>query len=1138
VDGSGNVFVADVYYNAVYEMIAVNGSIPASPTILTLGSGFFNPFGVAVDGNGNVFVAVNSNTALKEISPANFGSIAVGAASAQQTLTFAFDTGGTLASTPYSVLTQGAPNLDFAAAATQPATACVTGHPYNAGDTCTVDVVFTPKLSGARNGAVALQGSTGNVTATGYVQGTGVGPQIAFAPATQTQITTGHGTLEALAADGFGNLYLTDTTNGLLLKETLSGGSYTESTILNNLSNPKQVAVDGAGNIYVADVGNHQVLKETPSNGSYIQSVAWSGPPNPYGVAVDGGGNLYITDDSNRLLKETLSGGAYVETVITGGLTVANGIAVDGNGAIYIADTVSNRVLKETSSAGTYVQSVVASNLDAPFAVAVDAGGNVYVADAGANLVLKETPTGSTYAQSTVATLETNVRGVALDGNGNLYASLLSGVAYKLDVADAPQILFPDTTIGTTSGAQTVTLSNIGNAPLTFPIPGTGNNPSISGPFALSSTGSTACPLIGGATSSPGTLAVGATCDLPISFSPTASGTSNGALVVTDDSLNVATAPYTSQTITLTGRGVQPIPTVGVLTPNSGLTTGGTAVSITGTGFTGSLGVVFGATPASSFVVVNDTQLTAVSPAGSTGTVNVVVVNTAGASNAGQFTYIAPITAGNVAAAVAYASTGNPIALSITGGTPTSVAVASGPTHGFAIASGTSIVYSPASGYTGPDSFTYMATNTGGTSAPGIVSITVNKGQLNVVANGATMSYGGPILALSGTLTGAVPADGITVTYATDATATSPVGGVYHVSATLNDPNHRLGNYTVTNTPAAFTVTKATTSVTVGNLNQTYTGSAHAAAVTTVPGNLSTSITYNGASTPPIVANTYSVVATVTDPNYTGSTTGTLMIAKAGTTTALTQNGGTLSAQVASTAGIPTGMVSFYDGTSLLSAVPISGGGAIYATSLSGTTAHSLTAVYSGDSNFNASTSVVLSVPPTQVLDFTLADTSATYQTVIPGSSASFTYALSPTQGTYPGPVAFTVSGLPQGSSYTISPTTVAANAGGQTITLSVKTAAIVAQYHHQSTSMGNLAWALLLLPLTGVRRLRRSSRRIQNLVTMMLFMIAATAGIAALTGCGSGNGFFGQAPQNYTVTVTATAGAVQHASTVTLNMQ
>ena len=144
VDGSGNVFVADTGNNAVYEMIAVNGSIPASPTILTLGSGFFNPFGVAVDGNGNVFVAVNSNTALKEISPANFGSVAVGAASAQQSLTFAFDTGGTLASTPYSVLTQGAPNLDFAAAATQPATACVTGHPYNAGDTCTVDVVFTP----------------------------------------------------------------------------------------------------------------------------------------------------------------------------------------------------------------------------------------------------------------------------------------------------------------------------------------------------------------------------------------------------------------------------------------------------------------------------------------------------------------------------------------------------------------------------------------------------------------------------------------------------------------------------------------------------------------------------------------------------------------------------------------------------------------------------------------------------------------------------------------------------------------------------------------------------------------------------------------------------------------------------------
>src|SRR5580698_4663365 len=75
VDGSGNVFVADTENNAVKEIVAVSGSIPASnPTINVLGSGFNAPAGVAVDGNGNVFVADTSNNLMKEIVAVN-GSI-------------------------------------------------------------------------------------------------------------------------------------------------------------------------------------------------------------------------------------------------------------------------------------------------------------------------------------------------------------------------------------------------------------------------------------------------------------------------------------------------------------------------------------------------------------------------------------------------------------------------------------------------------------------------------------------------------------------------------------------------------------------------------------------------------------------------------------------------------------------------------------------------------------------------------------------------------------------------------------------------------------------------------------------------------------------------------------------------------
>ena len=79
VDRSGNVFALDKSNNSVElkEIVAVNGSIPASPTVNTL-SGLYAPAGVAVDGSGNVFVTdydpVSSSGVVKEILAVN-GSI-------------------------------------------------------------------------------------------------------------------------------------------------------------------------------------------------------------------------------------------------------------------------------------------------------------------------------------------------------------------------------------------------------------------------------------------------------------------------------------------------------------------------------------------------------------------------------------------------------------------------------------------------------------------------------------------------------------------------------------------------------------------------------------------------------------------------------------------------------------------------------------------------------------------------------------------------------------------------------------------------------------------------------------------------------------------------------------------------------
>jgi len=86
------------------------------------------------------------------------------------------------------------------------------------------------------------------------------------------------------------------------------------------------------------------------------------------------------------------------------------------------------------------------------------------------------------------------------------------------------------------------------------------------------------------------------------------------------------------------------VPTVTGIDPSGGIPDGGTQVTVTGTGFTEATSVNFGRTPAASFSVQSDTQLTAVSPAGS-GTVDVTVVTPAGTSATGpgdQFTYGQP----------------------------------------------------------------------------------------------------------------------------------------------------------------------------------------------------------------------------------------------------------------------------------------------------------------------------------------------------------------------------------------------------------------------------------------------------------------------------------------------------------------
>jgi len=242
--------------------------------------------------------------------------------------------------------------------------------------------------------------------------------------------------------------------------------------------------------------------------------------------------------------------------------------------------------------------------------------------------------------------------------------------------------------------------------------------------------------------------------------------------------------------------------------------------------------------------------------------------------------------------------------------------------------------------------------------------------------------------------------------------------------------------------------------------------------------------------------------------------------------------------------GTPTQTVTFYDGATAISpAVPLSSGVATFTTSTLAAGPHSITAIYSGDTNFVTSTSAVLTQ---YILDFnfTLSSTgpTATTQTVIPGASAIFNFNLLPIGGPFTFPVTLSATGLPPGATATFTPNPVNIGSSPASFTMTIQTAKPIGALHRTGDfGGGTIAFALLLLPFSA--RFRRHARRMKRLSLYGCMMLLSFALIAGLAGCGTDSGFFGEAQQTYTINVIGTAtgtGAVvlQHSTTVTLIVQ
>ena len=492
VDSAGNVYIADSYANRVRKVsngvittVAGNGTPGFSgdngPAI---SAQLAQPFGLAVDSAGNLYIADWGNSRIREVSNGVITTVAGNgtccllndngpATSAQITLPedIAVDSAGSLYISDFvhhsvrkvsgGVITTVAGNgTQGYSGDNGPAISAELAGPYG----IAVDAASNLYIGDAP--ANRVRKVSGGVITT--VAGNGLpGYSGDNGPAASAQLNYPYG----VSVDAAGNLYIADSNNYRIRK--VSGGMIT--TVAGNGTTgfggdngpatsaqlqPTGVAVDAAGSLYIADALNNRIRKV--SNG-VITTVAGNGTPAfsgdngpatnaelylPYGVAVDAASNLYIADTFNYRIRN-VSGGV-ITTVAGNGtegfgrdtgpatsspLYYPYGVAVDSAGNLYIADTDNQRIRKVSNG----VISTVAGDgpspdyLSFPQGVAVDSAGNLYIADTNNHSIRKV----SNGVMTTVAGNGTHgfsgdngpatsaqlyyPSGVAVDSAGNLY---------------------------------------------------------------------------------------------------------------------------------------------------------------------------------------------------------------------------------------------------------------------------------------------------------------------------------------------------------------------------------------------------------------------------------------------------------------------------------------------------------------------------------------------------------------------------------------------------------------------------------------------------------------------------------------------------------------------------------------------
>jgi sugar lactone lactonase YvrE len=975
-------------------------------------------------------------------------------------------------------------------------------------------------------------------------------------PATQAVFSAGSSGL-GMAIDGQNNLYLTDPADTRIRKisiDTLFAAttpaaplSSTVAVHLGTGETTAPVVTFPNGNPDFSQIGSSTCSSNADTtvdcqigitfqpghSGTDASSLLVSGTSTGVSVGLNGTGNVAtvsIDPGSASLLSSTLSASAQQ-------------VAVDGGGNTYVADTGNNQILfyPVNGSAGNVIAGgtgagysgdngkALAAKLNAPKGVAVDAAGNVYIADTGNNVVRRvdrvsqiiTTLAGGAasvcplasdaYGDSCPAaqTILSAPAGVAADANGNIYISDSGHNLIRVIASNGYSYLYAG---GTNCAAATDTYGDGCTA----------TQASFSSPAGLTVDASSNLYIADGGDNLIRKVAyIGGVITAVAGNGQAGFGGDGGIATQAQLSAPQGVAVDAAGDVFIADTGNNGVRVINQSSGNISTLVGVLGSKGTGTVPGAANGVLLNA-PRGIGINGQGTLTLADSANGrllqiqrSKVSYNFGIVGITTTSDTQVFNVTSSGTVGALFSTPAFPGSGSTTDLPLT---PTTAQGCSSGTLSVGTTCSMTGQFTPSAATT--ESATYLLqSNAGNTTSPGIVlsgtgEVLVNSSVAVVQSPSGNPQYGQTVTVTATVTPASTPAPMTgTITFKVDGVASLPI-------------------------PITYASGVATASTTIGRPT---------VGVHTVTAIYSGELPYYAAANNNAAPLSINIVKANTTTSSTSSPASLLQFSAESVTATVTSN----------TTGTPTGTVAFYNGSTPLGTSSLNSSGvATFTSATLGVGAYNVTGVYSGDGNYSISTSTATNFTVNaDPADFQLS-LSTNAVAIASGSTVSISYLNVTPTNTLSGTLTFACSGLPQYATCTFGPPStlpmqngLAAGIAGDptlntqtywqqpipvTVTFWSNVAPVASGSLAQPGGSGThpvlaFGWPIMLIALGGLTR-KRLRRNGAALFTALFCMLAGAS--MALSGCGSAvNGVKYTTPpgtSNVTITVTA-PGSITH---------